>query len=346
MCRWFAYISPAEPTLLADVLLLPANAITKQCSEHYLPYLLPHGEEKELDDVQSNNLLRLRNSLLNMDGLGIAWYTTAAAAYTAGKEGLRPAVYKSASPPTNDFNLRSLCENTESRCLFAHIRATSGSLVTPANNHPFVFGRHIFMHNGVVSDFTRVRREMMGLMAFDAYADVKGNTDSEHAAALYMTFLCGPHVDREYWESRYPLEIMQWALQETVIAIMKLQKQILGNAASANSLNFCVTDGQKLVACRFRNHASEQPPSLYWSEFAGRMLNRKYPGDPDGVKTDPEPAEQGEKIGKHTIVASEPTTYDEKEWHLIGRNCMLLVDEQGVETEVPLEYSADLNGKQ
>lgn len=70
MCRWFAYISPEEPCLLSDVLLTPSNAISKQCSEHYLPKLLPHGEETELDDA--DKLLQMRNSLLNMDGLGIA----------------------------------------------------------------------------------------------------------------------------------------------------------------------------------------------------------------------------------------------------------------------------------
>ena len=71
MCRWFAYISPTEPCLLSDVLITPANSISKQCSEHYLPKLLPHGDEKELDHT-SDELLRMRNALLNMDGLGVA----------------------------------------------------------------------------------------------------------------------------------------------------------------------------------------------------------------------------------------------------------------------------------
>lgn len=71
MCRWFAYISPIEPCLLSDVLITPANSISKQCSEHYLPKLLPHGEDKELDHT-SDELLRMRNALLNMDGLGVA----------------------------------------------------------------------------------------------------------------------------------------------------------------------------------------------------------------------------------------------------------------------------------
>jgi hypothetical protein len=71
MCRWFAYISPTEPCLLSDVLITPANSISKQCSEHYLPKLLPHKKDKDLDHT-SDELLRMRNSLLNMDGLGVA----------------------------------------------------------------------------------------------------------------------------------------------------------------------------------------------------------------------------------------------------------------------------------
>jgi glutamine amidotransferase len=60
-----------EPCLLSDVLINPANSISKQCSEHYLPKLLPHNKDKDLDHT-SDELLRMRNSLLNMDGLGIA----------------------------------------------------------------------------------------------------------------------------------------------------------------------------------------------------------------------------------------------------------------------------------
>ncbi|KAI0476309.1 N-terminal nucleophile aminohydrolase [Xylariaceae sp. FL0804] len=373
MCRWFAYISPLEPVLLADVLLTPANAITKQVSEHYLPRLLPHGAETDLDDAP-DALLRLRNSLLNVDGLGVAWYTPAASAYGRGR-GPRPAVYKSAQPPTNDANFGSLCANTESLCLLAHIRAASGgTAVTPVNCHPFAFGRHLLMHNGVVAGFARVRRAMMAAMAYDAYAAVQGGTDSEHLAALYMTFLAGRDGTREAWERQYALDEMRVALQRTVVMVMELQRAASGSgsgsgssedsAFSANSLNLCATDGQRLVACRFRNHGAQQPPSLYWSEFAGTTLNRKYPGDPDGInpraqggpddadahgssgKEKEEEEKEKKKVGRHTIVASEPTTFDENEWHLIGKNNMLLVDENGIETEVPLEYNEALNAPQ
>ncbi|KAF2501317.1 N-terminal nucleophile aminohydrolase [Lophium mytilinum] len=341
MCRWFAYISPEEPCLLSDVLITPANSISKQCSEHYLPQLLPHGEEKELDDAP-DKLLRMRNSLLNMDGLGVAWYTDTAADYSSPLSGPRPALYKSQSPPFNDFNFRSLCSNTESKCVFAHIRATSGSVVTQVNSHPFVFGRHTFMHNGVVSNFSDIRRDLTDLLSFDAYCNVLGTTDSEHVAALYLTNLTH-HGTKDTWEKEYTIEQMRAALIKTVIEVLELQHKKLGAKAAPNSLNLCATDGKKIVAIRFRNHESQQPPSLYWSEFAGRTLNHKYPGKPDDDSVNQEATKEAEEHGRHTIVASEPTTHDINEWHLINRNCALLVDEFGTETEVPIHYDAKFN---
>ncbi|KAF7512711.1 hypothetical protein GJ744_000278 [Endocarpon pusillum] len=343
MCRWFVYISPEEPCLLSDVLIDPANALSKQVSEHYLPQLLPQGQEHDLDDA-TDKVVKLRNSLLNMDGLGVAWYSDAAANYVKNIEGPRPALYKSQSPPFNDFNFRSLCANTETKCVLAHIRATSGSIVAQVNSHPFVFGRHVFMHNGAISNFLDIRRDMTDLMSYDAYCNVLGSTDSEHAAALYMTNLTAGGT-KDTWEKEYPISDMLKAINKTIVQIMELQKKQLGDKATPNSLNFCTTDGSKLVATRFHNHASEQAPSLYWSEFAGRTLNKKFPGHPDAPHKSNEHASKSDKdrIGKHTIVASEPTTYDEGEWHLISRNCALTVDEHGTETEVPLEYDDSLN---
>jgi len=143
------------------------------------------------------------------------------------------------------------------------------------------------------------------------------------------------------------LDAMHSALKQTIIEILKIQRAKLGAKASPNCLNFCVTDGKKMVASRFRNHATQQPPSLYWSELAGRTLNQKFEGHPDGPDVENPQATFGpeQSIGKHTIIASEPTTYDEAQWHLIGKNCILTVDEKGIETEVLLEYDESLNAE-
>jgi glutamine amidotransferase len=201
----------------------------------------------------------------------------------------------------------------------------------------------VFMHNGVISSFADIRRDLTDLLSYDAYCNVLGTTDSEHAAALYITNLTN-HGTKDTWEVEYSLDAMREAMVKTVIQIMKLQHSKLGSKAAPNSLNFCTTDGKKMVAIRFRNHATQQPPSLYWSEFAGRNLNTKFSGDPDSPDVvNKEATKIEERIGKHTIIASEPTTYDETEWNLINKNCALTVDENGIETEVPIKYDPALN---
>jgi glutamine amidotransferase len=69
-----------------------------------------------------------------------------------------------------------------------HIRATTGTPVQQTNCHPFRHGRWLFVHNGVLADFHRYRREL--LLAVDpAYFDgIAGNTDSETLFYLALTF--------------------------------------------------------------------------------------------------------------------------------------------------------------
>ena len=95
-------------------------------------------------------------------------------------KGLRPALYKTIQPPRNDVNFLSICANTETRVLFGHIRASSGTAIATTNNHPFVFGRHTFMHNGAASDFQKIKRAVVNEMSEAAYANVYGGTDSEY----------------------------------------------------------------------------------------------------------------------------------------------------------------------
>ena len=89
--------------------------------------------------------------------------------------GLHPAIYKTtiakpwvlmdfiAQPfifffpfRLNDPVFLSLCANVSSRTIFAHVRAAGAPPVATTNNHPFVFGRHSFMHNGGIANFDEV----------------------------------------------------------------------------------------------------------------------------------------------------------------------------------------------
>lgn len=132
------------------------------------------------------------------------------------------------------------------------------------------------MHNGVISDFVKICRDMVDLMDDDVYANITGSTDSEHLAGLYITYLTNGKGQKS-WEQQHTVKQMRDAMRQAIGTVVKLQREKLGDKAEPNSLNLAATDGSQLVTFRFRNHAVEQPPSLYYSTKAGVTLNRKYP---------------------------------------------------------------------
>ena len=311
-----------------------AHALSKQIHEHYLPKLISHDP----NNITTQHEITVQNRLFNVDGFGVAWYTSARAEFNKGI-GKRPAVYKASRPPTNDPN----------------IRAATATAVTPVNNHPFIFGRHSIMHNGTIADFIKIKKQLVDLIDDDVYTSLQGSTDSEHLAALYMTFLTKYNKEAgtktpsksstsnpASWEHQYPATAMADALRDTFVTIITLQQRILDiNTVEANSLNVAVTDGEQLVAFRFRNHQIEQPPSLYYSTQAGVTLNRKYPDHPNGVEN-PHAFKKREEHGKHIIVASEPTTYKQAEWELIPKNHGVVVDVKGNMKVIPVEVQDTL----
>ncbi len=320
-----------------------------------------------------------RNRLFNVDGFGMAWYTPALSVFSASHSVtktssasgpiLHPGLYKTIQPPLHDMNFRAIAAATSSTCVLAHIRAATASAIVPTNNHPFVFGRHTIMHNGYIADFPQIARQMTNLMSLEAFEHIEGKTDTEHFAALYMSYLTfgaeaspastAPNSSNEKWEKSYTTADMLQALQHAANTVIDLQQKALGAKAEPNDLNVCVTDGKQLVAMRFRNHPTEQPPSLYYSTSAGVTLNRKYPDHPDGAKCpdgasrgEAEKAKPGEKAaghnphaqkaaeehGKHVIVASEPVTYKDRDWTLIEKNYAVVVTGDGNLTSEKLTY--------
>jgi glutamine amidotransferase len=262
--------------------------------------------------------------------------------------------------------------------VFAHIRAATATAITPTNNHPFTFGIHTIMHNGYISDFAKVKRKMCEAISEEAYAHIAGGTDTEHFAALLMTFLCpsqakttpNPYSGEEgegafpaSWEEYHTPEQMKEALLKTIATIIKIQTSVLGTHAQPNDLNIAVTDGRSLIACRFRNHATEQPPSLYYSTTAGVTLNRQYPDHPDGAKGphgkghgksangkqsakgaeghNPHAQKNAGEHGSHFIVGSEPTTYKDAEWTLVEKNRVLIVRNGELEGIEEVVYPGD-----
>ena len=152
MCRWLAY--SGSSVLVEDLLFTPKHSLIDQSLHSTM------GAEAT-----------------NGDGFGIGWY---------GAQDT-PGTFRSIEPAWNDRNLRDLAAHLESRLVFAHIRASSGSPVQQTNCHPFRHGNWLWMYNGLIGDFHRVKRELILAVDPDLYPSIEGSTDSEVFFFLALT---------------------------------------------------------------------------------------------------------------------------------------------------------------
>ena len=121
---------------------------------------------------------RMGATTTNGDGFGIGWY--------GDRED--PAIFKSVDPAWNDVNLRELTSQVRTPLLFAHVRASTGTPVQRSNCHPFRHGQWLWMHNGAVSGFHELKRDLLFSVDPSLYPDIEGSTDSEALFFLALTF--------------------------------------------------------------------------------------------------------------------------------------------------------------
>jgi predicted glutamine amidotransferase len=153
MCRWLAY--SGSPVLLEDLLLKPKYSLIDQ-SLHS----------------------RLGATTTNGDGFGVGWYGV----------GSTPGLFHSMEPAWNDRNLKDLASHLKSPLVFAHIRASTGGAIQQTNCHPFRHGEWLWMHNGAIRDFARVKRDLVLAIDPSLFPEIEGSTDTEVFFYLALTF--------------------------------------------------------------------------------------------------------------------------------------------------------------
>jgi len=153
MCRWMAW--HGQPVLLDELLFKTKHGLVEQSLHSELGFETTNG-----------------------DGFGVGWYGA----------GEGPGVYRSVKPAWGDANLRHLAGHIESPLFLSHVRATTGTPVQETNCHPFLHGRWLLVHNGVIDEQDRVRRDLMLAIAPELFPEVRGCTDSEVLFMLALTF--------------------------------------------------------------------------------------------------------------------------------------------------------------
>jgi predicted glutamine amidotransferase len=245
MCRFLAY--RGATIFLEDLVSSPCHSLIRQSLS---------AEESKAPT--------------NGDGFGVGWYG----------EREEPGHYREVRPAWSDENLLSLARQVRSGLFFAHVRAATGTATTRANCHPFVRGRFMFMHNGQVGGWNRVRRAMESLIPDELYLDRAGTTDSE---VLFLRILA--RID----EGLEPLDAVRETLAET--------RALMRKAGVREALRFAaaLTDGSDLYAVRWSSDA--KPPSLYLCEREDSVIVASEPVD--------ESRECWQALGPHTALVAK-----------------------------------------
>src|SRR3954467_1653877 len=211
MCRWIAYRGETIP--LSHYVTEPAHSLVAQSIQ-------------ALESTASTN----------GDGFGLGWYG----------DHPEPGLYREVRPAWSDENLRYLCRHLKSHLFFAHVRAATGTPITRPNCHPFACGGWLFMHNGLVGNWSRVRRRVEALIPDELYPARVGTTDSE---AVFLAIL-GAGVQQD-------------PIGATVLTLQRITA-LLNETTIPERMRFtaALSNGRDIYA--FRYAANDSANTLYY----------------------------------------------------------------------------------
>lgn len=258
MCRWLAY--SGAPILLDEVLFKTDHSLIDQSL---------HAKES----VQTTN----------GDGFGVGWYGLHDA----------PGVYKDIRPAWNDANLHALAAQIESPMFLAHVRATTGTAVQRSNCHPFSNDHWLFVHNGLINDYEKLRRDLTIAIAPEYFPLIRGSTDSELMFLLALTF--GMEADVKAGVARMAGFVEHTARSHGV--------------QSALQMTLGIGDGESLYAVRYSTEGKSR--SLFHSASRDATM---------------EIAPDAGRISRNArAIVSEPLTSLESEWTPVPESSFLKI---------------------
>ena len=305
MCR-LSVIRSRSPVLIADIVTRPKQSIIYQSFD--AKERLYHPDPK----------WSYEKSSLNGDGFGIGWYPTEIGLVLDDT----PCVFASLSPAWNNDNLRRISEKVASKLIFAHIRAAGPGSTAPSESHchPYRVGKLLFMHNGCIGEWERLRLHLLDLLPGWAkdWVFCQGPIDSILIFGLFLSLLPeGPDAD-------YSAKVLKDTLSKSM-ALVRRALEAHG-CKEVSLMNCVVSDGQTVVAsrisfvpdgCTFIVPREFDAPgcSLYFASGA------EWTNDPDdspgcfaGQTVKDYRMRHADKQTNVVVLTSEPLTRSEVDW--------------------------------
>ncbi len=225
MCRLYGFLSN-EPTKVDCSLVFAQNALLLQ---------------SRADEIGRQHA----------DGWGIATY----------RDG-KPTIVKSAAAAFNDGSFSSEAEKLYTTAAIAHVRKATVGQTSEFNTHPFSCRNWVFAHNGTVTGFNLIEHQLVDETLPEFQSVREGTTDSEQYFLWLLSYLA-----RHERLTNDCKRFSSASTGEIEVQIAQAVKQLEDRCLTAETdkiprLNFLLTNGVTLVACRWNN-------SLYTIERKG-----------------------------------------------------------------------------
>ncbi|MCY1667544.1 class II glutamine amidotransferase [Rhizobium sp. SL86] len=252
MCRFAAYSGPGRP--ISYLAIDAPQAIQRQSCAAF------EGKTR-----------------VNGDGFGLGWYDLQRNAF----------LFRDTNPAWADENFEAISRSIVAPLYFVHCRAATGTETARSNCHPFRHGTFLFMHNGQIGGYGRVRRSVESLITDELYGARRGTSDSE---AVFLAAV-----------SRIDKLGIPGAIASVLLDILTFQRR--SNVRSPIRFSAVLADGETLWAFRWASDC--RPPSLYTRSDNGEVVVASEPIDQERLGWTPVPAGSLTLISKGRIIQQQ-----------------------------------------
>jgi len=228
MCRFAAYSGPSD--LISTLAISEPNSLRRQ----------------SLDASEGK-------TRTNGDGFGFGWFGNDGGCYS----------FRDSLPAWGDENFVSIAQSISAEVFFIHCRAATGTDTSRLNCHPFNVRNNLFMHNGQIGGYERIRRKIETLIPDDLYSGRRGSSDSE---AIFLASL--GRIEQ--------LGVVR-ALESVLADIADVQRA--ANIRAPLRFSACWTEGATIWA--FRWASDKKAPTLYFRESFNAVVLASEPTDDD-----------------------------------------------------------------
>jgi len=166
----------------------------------------------------------------------------------------------------------------------------------------------MWMHNGGLAEFPKIKRRLQASLSDEIFDFVQGNTDSEWSFALYLSKLPDPKA------KSFTYHTLKDAMLATIATINEYHEY--AGITEPSLMNFCITDGESVVATRYISSRKDEAASLWFS--SGTSFSEYAPGGHYKMFKE-------DKRENIIMVASEPLTFEKADWMEVKTNNMIVL---------------------